>query len=77
MTYTNELEVTVDFSDVDPNLLEDFSDGELVSTLSSSSISNNDSSLQDDDSKTNSDNVENPSKLNPTGKSSRFFRKKD
>jgi hypothetical protein len=38
MTYTNELEVEVDFSDVDPNLLEQSKDSEQpVSVLASSS----------------------------------------
>jgi ATP-dependent Clp protease ATP-binding subunit ClpC len=75
MTYTNELEVTIDFSDVDPNLLEDISENELVSTLSTSSTS--DSSLQNDESKIGSTSTEDSSTLNRTGKTSRFFRKKE
>jgi hypothetical protein len=40
MTYTNELEVEVDFSDVDPSLLEESEDDtdSTVATLSTSMI---------------------------------------
>jgi ATP-dependent Clp protease ATP-binding subunit ClpC len=70
MTYTNELEVNVDFNDVDPNLLEDISDDELVTTVSS--IDNSDSNSQDD-LNTNEDS----SKSIESDKRSRFFRKKN
>ena len=75
MTYTNELEVTVDFSDVDPSLLDDFSDDTLVSTVKSSSSTDNDSTK---DNKPSSElvNTDNSSKSNSSEKSSRFFRKK-
>jgi ATP-dependent Clp protease ATP-binding subunit ClpC len=77
MTYTNELEVTIDFSDVDPNLLDDFSKDELVSTVSSSSVTNDNSNGLNNESKTDSEIPENSSKSNETGKTSRFFRKKN
>jgi ATP-dependent Clp protease ATP-binding subunit ClpC len=77
MTYTNELEVTIDFSDVDPNLLDDFSNDELVSTISSSSVTNDNSNGLNNESKTDSEIPENSSKSNETGKTSRFFRKKN
>jgi ATP-dependent Clp protease ATP-binding subunit ClpC len=77
MTYTNELEVTIDFSDVDPNLLDDFSKDELVSTISSSSVTNDNSNGLNNESKTDSEIPENSSKSNETGKTSRFFRKKN
>jgi ATP-dependent Clp protease ATP-binding subunit ClpC len=77
MTYTNELEVTIDFSDVDPNLLDDFSKDELVSTISSSSVTNDNSNGLNNESQTDSEIPENLSKSNETGKTSRFFRKKN
>jgi ATP-dependent Clp protease ATP-binding subunit ClpC len=77
MTYTNELEVTIDFSDVDPNLLDDFSKDELVSTVSSSSVTNDNSNGLNNESQTDSEIPENLSKSNETGKTSRFFRKKN
>jgi len=77
MTYTNELEVTIDFSDVDPNLLDDFSKEELVSTLSPSSATNDNSNLSDNKSKLDSDTIKNSPKANESGKGSRFFRKKN
>ena len=75
MTYTNELEVTVDFSDVDPSLLEGMSDEELVSTVQSSSSNNNDST-KDDKPSSELVNTDNSGKSDSSGKSSRFFRKK-
>jgi hypothetical protein len=77
LTYTNELQVTIDFSDVDPNLLDDFSKDELVSTISSSSVTNDNSNGLNNESKTDSEIPENSSKSNETGKTSRFFRKKN
>ena len=75
MTYTNELEVTVDFSDVDPSLLDDLSNDALVSTVQSSSSTDNDSTK---DNKPSSElvNTNNLGKSESSGKSSRFFRKK-
>lgn len=69
LTYTNELEVEIDFSDVDPQLLENSTNSTnqqvpvLVSSLSGESTSSN---KEQDLAKTSS-----------TGKSSRFFNKKD
>jgi ATP-dependent Clp protease ATP-binding subunit ClpC len=75
MTYTNDIEVEVDFSDVDPTLLDEpKTDEEEVSVSESkpetiavdeTSLSDNDSNLQDDE-------------LKPTvtGKATKFFKKK-
>jgi ATP-dependent Clp protease ATP-binding subunit ClpC len=85
MTYTNELEVEVDFSDVDPNLLEE-SDAidSTVATLSKSdddsdqskseidSTDTNDFDPQDGDFGSSSDE----SKSAVGGRAARFFRKK-
>jgi ATP-dependent Clp protease ATP-binding subunit ClpC len=69
LTYTNELEVEVDFSDVDPSLRENITDEEpqksIVSVSQSSSNDNsNDSNLPDGELKSNI-----------SGKASKFFRK--
>ena len=80
MTYTNELEVKVDFSDVDPNLLEKSGDEnpESVNALNNSSVSENEPSsnvsLVDS---SNSQSSDDSSKPQASGKSSRFFRKKN
>jgi ATP-dependent Clp protease ATP-binding subunit ClpC len=73
LTYTNELEVEIDFSDVDPSLLEDSSMNEQSSSpkLTASDISS-DSTPDTSDSKT-SDPSESRSTI--VGKASRFFRK--
>ena len=79
LTYTNELEVEVDFSDVDPNLLQDSTDNENqpVAALNESST-NDDSNLMDQDSDSNSEMVnQDSSKSSIAGRASRFFRKKD
>ena len=81
LTYTNELEVEVDFSDVDPNLLQDSTDNEnqSVATLDESSTSD-DSNLtpQDLDSNSNPETVnQDSSKSSIAGRASRFFRKKN
>ena len=70
LTYTNELEVEIDFSDVDPSLLENMPEKDLVeSKISVSQVS---------DSRT-ADNFtlssEDKSKSTISGKASRFFRK--
>jgi len=74
LTYTNELEVEIDFSDVDPNLLEtaSSSDEVPVSALVGSGTGES-TDLTPDSSGSNSDK----SKSNPTiaGKASRFFKK--
>ena len=73
LTYTNELEVKVDFSDVDPNLLENSSEttSQSIATVSESSA-NEDSNL---DSNSDTDNTD-EMKSSIAGKASRFFRKK-
>jgi ATP-dependent Clp protease ATP-binding subunit ClpC len=74
LTYTNELEVEIDFSDVDPNLLEtaSSSDEVPVSALVGSGTGES-TDLTPDSSGSNSDKP----KSNPTiaGKASRFFKK--
>jgi ATP-dependent Clp protease ATP-binding subunit ClpC len=70
LTYTNELEVEVDFSDVDPSLLENMPENDLVeSKISVSQVS--DSGTADNFSLSSEDK----SKSTITGKASRFFRK--
>ena len=68
LTYTNELEVEVDFSDVDPNLLENMSTDEPqpVSTLAPS---------EPDDKVISIDSGESNSDSPIVGKASRFFKK--
>ena len=75
MTYTNELEVKVDFSDVDPNLLEKSSsdDNESMNDLNES-IKNQKEIIP---SLPNSNSVKTSEDLSkPSGRASRFFRKK-
>jgi ATP-dependent Clp protease ATP-binding subunit ClpC len=72
LTYTNELEVEVDFSDVDPSLLENSitTENKVVTPLNDSltnETSNNNSNLDSADL-----NSEKPTK---TAKSARFFKK--
>jgi len=70
LTYTNELEVEVDFSDVDPSLLENMPEKDLVeSKISVSQVS--DSGTADNFSLSSEDK----SKSTISGKASRFFRK--
>lgn len=80
LTYTNELEVEVDFSDVDPSFLENKDSFETQSTrVSNESSSNQNSNLkaQDSNSMYNPDLINQDSaKSGITGKASRFFRKK-
>jgi ATP-dependent Clp protease ATP-binding subunit ClpA len=73
LTYTNELEVEVDFSDVDPSLLENSTDAEKqpVPVFAQSSSMDN-STLNQDSDMTNQDS----SKSTIAGRASRFFRKK-
>ena len=83
MTYTNELEVKVDFSDVDPNLLEELKeDVNLVQPNSVKSdnlsiLSNNgsDQSLDLNNNDLNTD--QNQINSNITGRAAKFFKKKD
>ena len=69
LTYTNELEVEIDFSDVDPslreNIIEDEPQKSMVTVSQSSSNDNLDNNSLNDD----------PSKANISGKASKFFRK--
>jgi len=70
LTYTNELEVEIDFSDVDPSLLENMPEKDLVeSKISISQVS--DSASVDNFSLSSEDK----SKSTISGKASRFFRK--
>lgn len=73
LTYTNELEVEIDFSDVDPSLLENKSDTDLTdSKISISQTSSN----ENEKLMNNLDLVtEDKSKSTISGKASRFFRK--
>lgn len=75
MTYTNDIEVEVDFSDVDPTLLEgsDIDEKETsITETKSETISVDETSLNDNDSNLEKD------ELKPTvsGKATRFFKKK-
>ena len=79
LTYTNELEVEVDFSDVDPNLLQESTETANQNISSSNNSSSDDNSnLISQESDSNSD-VDSNDNLKPsiTGKASRFFRKKN
>jgi ATP-dependent Clp protease ATP-binding subunit ClpC len=70
LTYTNELEVEIDFSDVDPSLLENMPEKDLVeSKISVSQVS--DSGTADNFTLSSEDK----SKSTISGKASRFFRK--
>ena len=81
MTYTNEIEVEVDFSDVDPNLLDE-SQEELSTTITQSETKSLDGSTSEDVNNDQPDfddsNLED-NELKPTiaGKAARFFKKKD
>lgn len=72
LTYTNELEVEVDFSDVDPTLLENLDETEKEAIGNISSVSEATSSKNETDSNTTVDSID--SSL--TKKASRFFRNK-
>ena len=74
LTYTNELEVEVDFSDVDPNLLESTLEDEkkLVTTLNK--VQPNENSVINSKTLNSSQDLLNS---NSNKKTSRFFRKKD
>jgi len=83
MTYTNELEVEIDFSDVDPNLLEESKEDteQLVSTLTSAEDDSNQSSYESPDSTSQGDDPnlglgEDEPKPTMAGRAARFFRKK-
>nr|WPV72563.1 ATP-binding subunit of clp protease [Navicula sp.]WPV72721.1 ATP-binding subunit of clp protease [Navicula sp.] len=79
MTYTNDIEVEVDFSDVDPNLL-DASSNEEISTIITKSETHLDETSLDDNKPSfelNDSNLEDD-ELKPVmaGKTTRFFKKK-
>nr|QUS63701.1 ATP-binding subunit of clp protease [Haslea silbo]QUS63905.1 ATP-binding subunit of clp protease [Haslea silbo] len=81
MTYTNELEVKVDFSDVDPSLLEESQDNLLTESVNSeeslADISNPDSEVNHESSNLSSSYDNDKSKPVSVGKATRFFKKKD
>ena len=71
LTYTNELEVKVDFSDVDPSLLENSINTENESVVS---LTTENSNMDNSEFNSNSDS-ENPNLTKSAGKASRFFKK--
>jgi ATP-dependent Clp protease ATP-binding subunit ClpC len=81
MTYTNEIEVEVDFSDVDPNLLDE-SQEDLSTTITKSEIkslnenSSNDSNNNESDFD-DSDLDDDESRTTIAGRAARFFKKKN
>jgi ATP-dependent Clp protease ATP-binding subunit ClpC len=83
MTYTNELEVKIDFSDVDPNLLEESKENteQLVSTLTPAEDDLNQSNYESTDSNSQGSEPnlglgEDEPKPSMAGRAARFFRKK-
>jgi len=75
MTYTNDIEVEVDFSDVDPTLLDEPKTDEeevSVSELKPETIAVDETSLSDNDSNLQDDEL----KPTVTGKATKFFKKK-
>jgi hypothetical protein len=80
MTYTKEIEVEVDFSDVDPNLLDASSNQEISTIVTKSETNLNETSVDDNKPsfELNDSNLEDD-ELNPAmaGKTSRFFKKKN
>jgi len=73
LTYTNELEVKVDFSDVDPSLLESSINSENDSVVS---VTTENSDIDNSELNQNSDSEnQNLTKSNSAGKASRFFKK--
>ena len=81
LTYTNELEVNVDFSDVDPSLLENVTTNEnkSVSVLGESSGDDDANFSNQDEKSESSSQLVNQESSNSSGggKASRFFRKKN
>ena len=73
MTYTNELEVKLDFSDVDPNLLEEVN----IEENESSAVLNQASSTDNSSLQTNQGLSEPSEKLPNSGRTARFFTKKN
>jgi ATP-dependent Clp protease ATP-binding subunit ClpC len=79
LTYTNELEVEIDFSDVDPSLLEESTNNENEPGASlNQSSANADSNSENQDLDLNPDILnQDPSNPSITGRASRFFKKKN
>jgi len=80
MTYTNELEVKIDFSDVDPYLLEDSKENteQLVSALTPVDYDSNQPTYQStDSSQSNLRLGEDEPKPTMAGRAARFFRKQN
>jgi hypothetical protein len=85
MTYTNELEVEVDFSDVDPSLLEQSTESDAaVAALAQSENKSKDetsnSGSENSDFSSDQPNIslgDDKPKTTIAGRASRFFRKKD
>jgi hypothetical protein len=79
MTYTNELEVEIDFSDVDTNLLAeaDTEDGKSTRILESSELKGNNSTGFDNLINDGSDSDTDSFKSTLTGRAAKFFRKKE
>jgi ATP-dependent Clp protease ATP-binding subunit ClpC len=82
MTYTNEIEVEIDFSDVDPNLLIDATDSNdamslLAPVANEESNFNQFSFNQSDLNKPNGELKDDGSNSTTAGRATRFFRKKD
>jgi ATP-dependent Clp protease ATP-binding subunit ClpC len=70
LTYTNELEVEIDFSDVDPSLLENVTENKTVTAINESL------SLNRSDNKSNSDSESlSLNQSNKSGKTTKFFKK--
>ena len=79
LTYTNELEVEVDFSDVDPNLLEK-STNEINKSITNlnESPSNDNSEFVNNKSNSNFEKIsQDSSKSSSPGSASKFFKKSD
>jgi ATP-dependent Clp protease ATP-binding subunit ClpC len=84
MTYTNELEVEIDFSDVDPNLLEGSTDEAVPALVTAEDGWENSNQLKDETRNLNSlvsqPNLglgEDEPKPSMAGRAARFFRKKN
>jgi ATP-dependent Clp protease ATP-binding subunit ClpC len=77
MTYTNDIEVEVDFSDVDPNLLNGEESSTTITKSETISVDENSSDTTGSDLDINDSNLEDD-ELKPTlaGKATRFFKKK-
>jgi ATP-dependent Clp protease ATP-binding subunit ClpC len=83
MTYTNEIEVEVDFSDVDPNLLEgsEIENEDLSTTVTTTETKSLDKSSSDDDPNDNEPDLDDSnldaddSKSTIAGRAARFFKK--